>query len=73
MVFPVSPATLQEMPGFGSSRMYWLKMPAEETGEELPPHPDSGGTLPGQVLPSNPSLPAAVPIQSYIYTLITHS
>lgn len=76
MVFPVPPATLQEMPGFGSSRMYWLKMPAEETGEELLPHPDMGALCLARWLPSHPSLPPAVPVQSHIYTLIvtlTHS
>ena len=45
MVFPVPPATLQEMPGFGSSRMYWLEMPAQETEDELTPKPDSGEIL----------------------------
>lgn len=44
MVFPVPPATLQEMLGFGSSRMHWLEMPQETEGE-LIPNPDTEGTF----------------------------
>ena len=40
MVFPVPPATLQEIPCFGSSEIHWLDMPAEETA-----NPDRGGTF----------------------------
>lgn len=45
MVFPVPPATLQEIPGFGSSGIHWLDMLAEETEEELTANLDSGGTF----------------------------
>lgn len=45
MVFPVPPATLQEIPCFGSSEIHWLDMPADETEEELTANADSGGTF----------------------------